>query len=75
MEAGGALLRVASDIPVDAQGTYIFNGGEERHRSHLHRRAPGEPLRREERDRLPGRPKGGFSSSDHMSLAADFSIE
>jgi len=75
LEAGGALLRVASDIPVDAQATYIFNGV----KSALDHIFVGAP----QKSRYVAKsavvytdaPKGGFSSSDHASLAADFSIE
>ena len=75
LEAGGALLRVASDIPVDAQATYIFNGV----KSALDHIFVGAP----QKSRYIAKssvvfqddPKGGFSSSDHASLAADFSIQ
>ena len=75
MEAGGALLRVASDIPVDAQVTYIFNGVKNAI-DHIFIGAP-QASRYVAKSAIvfQDNPKGGFSSSDHMSLAADFSIE
>jgi endonuclease/exonuclease/phosphatase family metal-dependent hydrolase len=75
LEAGGALLRVASDIPVADQGTYTFNGT----RSAIDHIFVGAP--RASRYvaksaivfRDPGR--NGFAGSDHASLAADFSLD
>jgi endonuclease/exonuclease/phosphatase family metal-dependent hydrolase len=75
MEAGAALLRVASDIPVDAQGTYIFNGVKNAI-DHIFVGAP-QASRYVAKSAVvfQDNPKGGYASSDHASLAADFSIE
>jgi endonuclease/exonuclease/phosphatase family metal-dependent hydrolase len=75
MEAGGALLRVASDIPADAQGTYIFNGVKNAI-DHIFVGAP-QASRYVPTSSIvySDSAKGGFSSSDHASLAAEFSIQ
>jgi predicted extracellular nuclease len=75
MDLGGALVRVASDIPVAKQGTYIFRGVDDAidhiyvAKGQLPRYVPmSATVYRDD-------PKGGFAGSDHASLAADFSIE
>jgi endonuclease/exonuclease/phosphatase family metal-dependent hydrolase len=75
MEAGGALLRVASDIPVDDQATYIFNGTKSA-LDHIFVGAP-QKSRYVAKSAIVYRddPKGGFASSDHAALAAEFSIQ
>ncbi len=75
MEAGAALLRVASDIPVDAQGTYVFNGVKNAI-DHIFVGAP-QASRYVAKSALVFQddPKGGFSSSDHAALSAIFSLE
>ncbi|MDB4939425.1 MAG: Endonuclease/exonuclease/phosphatase family protein [Labilithrix sp.] len=75
LEAGGALVRVAKDLPPDDQATYIFNGV----KSALDHIFIGAP----QATRYVGKsttaykddPRGGFAGSDHAALAADFSIE
>lgn len=75
LEAGGALLRVAKDIPVDDQGTYIFNGVKNAI-DHIFV-ASGQATRYLAKSTTAYRddPRGGFASSDHAALAADFSVE
>lgn len=75
LEAGGALLRVASDLPVDDQGTYLFNGV----RSAIDHIfvASGQARRYVAKSATAYRddPRGGFASSDHAALGAEFSVE
>jgi len=74
LEAGGALLRVASDRPLDLQATYTFQG-QEQAIDHLFlaatqatRYVAGSTTAHRERGR-------GFASSDHGALSADFRID
>jgi endonuclease/exonuclease/phosphatase family metal-dependent hydrolase len=75
LEAGGALLRVASDIPVADQATYTFNGT----KSALDHIFVGGPQasRYVAKSAIVFRDpsKNGFAGSDHASLAANFAIE
>lgn len=75
LEAGGALLRVASDLPVDAQGTYIYQGTDSA-LDHIFVGAPQKaryvPL---SATVYRDDPRAGYAGSDHAALAADFSIQ
>jgi len=75
MDLGGALVRVASDLPAAKQGTYIF-GGVDQAIDHIYV-VKGQASRYVPMSATVYRddPKGGFGGSDHGSLAADFSIE
>jgi predicted extracellular nuclease len=75
MDLGGALVRVASDLPVPLQGTYIFRGVDDAidhiyvAKAQASRYVPmSATVYRDD-------PRAGFAGSDHASLAADFSIE
>jgi endonuclease/exonuclease/phosphatase family metal-dependent hydrolase len=75
LEAGGALLRVASDLPVADQGTYTFNGTKSAI-DHIFVGAP-QASRYVAKSAIVFRDPGrnGFAGSDHASLAADFSLD
>ncbi len=75
LEAGGALLRVASDIPVADQGTYTFNGTKSAI-DHIFVGAP-QASRYVAKSAIVFRDPGrnGFAGSDHASLAADFALD
>ncbi len=75
MDLGGALVRVASDIPAAMQGTYFFQGTDQAidHiyvvKAHASSYVPMSAT--VYRDSA----KGGFGGSDHGALAADFSLD
>lgn len=75
MDLGGALVRVASDLPAAKQGTYIFQGVDQAI-DHIYV-VKGQAARYLPMSATVYRddPKGGFGGSDHGALAADFSIE
>jgi endonuclease/exonuclease/phosphatase family metal-dependent hydrolase len=75
LEAGGALLRVASDLPADDQATYVFNGVKSA-LDHIFIGAPqASRYVAKSTTAYKDDPRGGFAGSDHAALAADFSIE
>jgi predicted extracellular nuclease len=75
LEAGGALLRVAKDVPADAQATYVFNGVKSA-LDHIFIGAPqASRYVAKSATAYKDDPRGGFAGSDHAALAADFSIE
>jgi len=74
LESGGALVRVASDLPADAQATYSFQGVDQAI-DHLYvsaaqasRYRPGSATVFRDASRR------GFAGSDHGALAADFDL-
>lgn len=75
LEAGGALVRVAKDLPVDDQATYIYQGTKSA-LDHIFVGAP-QAKRYVPKSTTAYRddPRGGFAGSDHAALAADFAIE
>ncbi len=74
MELGGALVRVASDIPPAKQGTYIFQGSDQAI-DHIYV-VKGQASRYVPMSATVYRDDAkGFGGSDHGALAADFSIE
>ena len=75
MDLGGALVRVASDLPAAKQGTYIFQGADQAI-DHIYV-VKGQAARYLPMSATVYRddPKAGFGGSDHGALSADFSIE
>jgi predicted extracellular nuclease len=75
LEMGGALLRVAKDVPPDDQATYVFQGVKSAI-DHVFVGAP-QAARYVAKSATAYRDdaRGGFAGSDHAALAADFSIE
>jgi uncharacterized protein len=75
LEAGGSLVRVAKDLPVDQQATYIFNGMKEAI-DHIFA-GSGQVSRYVAKSAVAYKDgsNGGFAGSDHAALAADFTIE
>jgi uncharacterized protein len=75
LEAGGALVRVAKDVSLDQQATYVFNGQKEAIDhifagvAQVSRYVPMSATSYKDG------PNGGFSGSDHAALSADFKIE
>ena len=74
LEDGGALLRVAKDIPVAAQGTYTFNGVTDAI-DHIFAGAPQATRYVAKSATVYRTGAGGFSGSDHAALAADFTVQ
>lgn len=75
LEEGGALIRVAKDIPVADQATYTYQG-QKNALDHLFLGAP-QAARYVAKSAVVFRddPRGSFGGSDHAALGADFSIE
>jgi uncharacterized protein len=74
LEAGGTLVRVAQDVPVEAQGTYLFDGKREA-LDHVFV-VSGQAKRYVPMSATVYRDdERGFAGSDHAALAADFAIE
>ena len=74
MDLGGALVRVASDLPAAKQGTYIF-GGMDQAIDHIYV-VKGQASRYVPMSATVYRDTAkGFGGSDHGALSADFSIE
>ena len=74
LEEGGTLLRVASDLPAAAQGTFLYNGTRDA-LDHVFVVA-GQAARYVPMSAAVFRDsERGFAGSDHAALAADFSTE
>ncbi|MDP1822262.1 MAG: endonuclease/exonuclease/phosphatase family protein [Archangium sp.] len=73
LTANGGLLRVAADLPVTEQSTYVWNGRGEAIDHILQAATPaGQVVPRSARTWKDG--SRGFAGSDHFALTADFEI-
>ncbi|MGE0398757.1 MAG: endonuclease/exonuclease/phosphatase family protein [Kofleriaceae bacterium] len=75
MTKDGGLIRVADDLFVDEQATYVF-GGRKQAIDHLLVAPNAAAWRRIPRSAQTWRgPQGGFGGSDHFALSSKFAVE
>ncbi len=74
LEADGALVRVAKDLPAASQGTYTF-GGEKQAIDHIFTTAAGGSAYVAGSAAVVRDGNGGLAGSDHAALHADFNLQ
>lgn len=73
MEEGGALVRVAKDLPEASQGTYTF-GGQRQAIDHIYTTASRATAYVAKSATVLRDGNSGFAGSDHASIYADFNL-